>query len=415
LRKRERGAICRIKREATGYVQVQAIRVLWYFMTERVYLDWNAATPLRPEAKAAMAKAWELAGNPSSVHVEGRQARRLVEEARVAVAMAVGTAPRNVIFTSGGTEANALALAPGGKRPGGVAVRRLLVSAIEHASVLAGGRFSPDSIGRIGVMADGLIDLDKLRRALSSGPPALVSIMAANNETGALQPIAEAAGIVHSAGSLLHVDAIQAFGKILFDIKELGADLASLSAHKLGGPKGVGALITAEPVEGVESLLRGGGQERGHRAGTENVAGIAGFGAAVAAATAALKGDAPRLEALRNRLERGLNQTAGAIVFSATAPRLPNTTLFTVPGLRAETAVIGFDLAGIAVSSGSACSSGKVQPSHVLEAMGFGPKIAQGAVRLSLGWSTSEADIDVALEAWRKLSDALLSEERNTA
>ena len=384
-------------------------------MAERVYLDWNATTPLRPEAKAAMANAWELAGNPSSVHAEGRQARRLVEEARAAVASAVGAQPRNVTFTSGGTEANAMALVPGVRRSSQPPVQRLLVSAIEHASVLSGGRFPADAIGRIGVTPDGLIDLDELRRAQASGPPALVSIMAANNETGVIQPIAEASEIVHSAGSLLHVDAIQALGKIPFDINELAPDLVSLSAHKVGGPKGVGALVTAEGVQGVEPLLRGGGQERGHRAGTENVAGIAGFGAAVAAAMAALKADAPRLDALRSRLERGLNQTAGAIVFSARAPRLSNTTLFTVPGLRAETAVIGFDLAGIAVSSGSACSSGKVQPSHVLEAMGFGPKIAQGAVRLSLGWSTLEADIDRCLEAWRKLSDALLREERNTA
>ena len=379
-------------------------------MTERVYLDWNATTPLRPEAKAAMASAWELAGNPSSVHAEGRQARRLVEDARAAVAAAVGAVPRNVTFTSGGTEANALALTPGVRRAGSPPAQRLLVSAIEHASVLTGGRFPPDLVRRIGVTPDGLIDLDQLRRALADGPPALVSIMAANNETGAVQPIAAAAEIVHSAGALLHVDAIQALGKIPFDINQLGADLVSLSAHKIGGPKGIGALVTADGVEGVEPLLRGGGQERGHRAGTENVAGIAGFGAAVA-----LEADSARLQALRSRLERGLKQTPGTIIFSEKASRLPNTTLFTVPGLRAETAVIGFDLAGIAVSSGSACSSGKVQPSHVLEAMGFGPKIAQGAVRLSLGWSSSETDIDRALEAWRKLSDALLREERNTA
>jgi cysteine desulfurase len=384
-------------------------------MTERVYLDWNATTPLRPEAKVAMTEAWELAGNPSSVHAEGRQARRMVEGARAAVAKAVGAASRNVTFTSGGTEANTLALAPGVRRAGGPQAQRLLVSAIEHASVLTGGRFPPDRVDQFGVTSDGLIDLDQLRRAIAAGPPALVSIMAANNETGAVQPITEAAEIVHSAGSLLHVDAIQAIGKIPFDINELGADLVSLSAHKIGGAKGVGALVAAEGVEGVEPLLRGGGQERGHRAGTENVAGIAGFGAAVTAAMSTLESDAARLGDLRSRLERGLRQISGAIIFSEGATRLPNTTLFTVPGLRAETAVIGFDLAGIAVSSGSACSSGKVQPSHVLAAMGFGPKIAQGAVRLSLGWSTSETDIDRTLEAWRKLSDALLREERNTA
>jgi cysteine desulfurase len=384
-------------------------------MTERVYLDWNATTPLRPEAKAAMDEAWELAGNPSSVHAEGRQARRLVEEAREAVARAVGAADRNVTFTSGGTEANALALGPGVRRSGGPPMQRLLISAIEHASVLTGGRFAPDRVGRIGITPDGLIDLGQLRAALAEGPPALVSIMAANNETGAIQPIAAAADIIHSAGSLVHVDAIQALGKIPFYINELDVDLVSLSAHKLGGPKGVGALVVAEGIEGPAPLLRGGGQERGHRAGTENVAGIAGFGAAVTASMDLLQADSARQEALRNRLERGLRQTPGAIIFCENGPRLPNTTLFTVPGLKAETAVIGFDLARIAVSSGSACSSGKVQPSHVLEAMGFGPKIAQGAVRLSLGWSTSEADIDRCLEAWRKLANGLLSGERNTA
>jgi cysteine desulfurase len=376
-------------------------------MPDRIYLDWNATTPLRREAKEAMAAAWDLTGNPSSVHAEGRQARRLVEDARVSVAGAMGALPRNVVFTSGGTEANALGLTPGLRRASGPPVKRLVISAIEHASVLAGGRFPADAISTVGVTRSGLLDLDRLRAALEGGPPALVSVMLANNETGAVQPVREAAEIAHAAGGLLHVDAIQAFGKIPFDINAIGADLITLSAHKIGGPKGVGALILAEALQGLEPLLRGGGQERGHRAGTENVAGIAGFGAAVKAAVGALEGDAIRLESLRNRLESGLRETRGLIVFSDDARRLPNITLFTVPGLRAETAVIGFDLAGIAVSSGSACSSGKVQPSHVLEAMGFG-EFAQGAVRLSLGWSTSDADINCCIEAWRKLSRTLL-------
>jgi cysteine desulfurase len=376
-------------------------------MPDRVYLDWNATTPLRPEARQAMAAAWDLPGNPSSVHAEGRKARRLVEDARAAVAGAVGALPRNVVFTSGGTEANVLALTPGLRRVSGQPVRRLMVSAIEHASVLAGGRFQTDAISTVGVYGSGLVHLDRLRENLASGPPALVSVMLANNETGAVQAIGAVAEIVHAAGSLLHVDSIQALGKIHFDINEMDADLVTLSAHKIGGPKGVGAVAWAEGVEGLEPLLRGGGQERGHRAGTENVAGIAGFGAAAKAAMAALKEDAPRLETLRNRLESGLRQTPRVLIFSENVPRLPNTTLFTVPGLRAETAVIGFDLAGVAVSSGSACSSGKVQPSHVLEAMGLGRELAQGAVRLSLGWSTSEADIDRCLEAWRKLAGTL--------
>jgi cysteine desulfurase len=377
-------------------------------MPDRIYLDWNATTPLRREAREAMAQAWNLAGNPSSVHAEGRQARRLVEEARASIAGAVGASPRNLVFTSGGTEANALALTPGLRRGSGLPVERLLVSAIEHASVLSGGRFPAEAIERIGVTRSGLLDLDRLRAALAGRPPALVSVMLANNETGAVQPVQEAAAIIHQAGGLLHVDAIQAFGKIPLDINSLNADLVALSGHKVGGPKGAGALILAEGVLGLEPALRGGGQELGRRAGTENVAGIVGFGAAAKAAASALANDAIRLEGLRNRLESGLRQTPGAIVFAGEVPRLPNTTLFTVPGLRAETAVIGFDLAGIAVSSGSACSSGKVQPSHVLEAMGSGPELAQGAVRLSSGWSTSEADVDRCLEAWRKLSGTLL-------
>ena len=385
-------------------------------MSDRVYLDWNATTPLRQEAREAMIAALDLCGNPSSVHAEGRQARRLIEDARAIVAGAVGALPRNVVFTSGGTEANALALRSGLKRGSNLPVERLVVSAIEHASVLAGGRFPAQAIETVGVTPSGLLDLEHLRAALEGKPAALVSVMLANNEAGAVQPVAEAAEIVHAAGCLLHVDAIQAFGKIPFDMNTLHADLVTLSAHKIGGPKGVGALVLADGLLGFEPLLRGGGQELSRRAGTENVVGIAGFGAATKAALEALADNVARLKDLRTRLENGLRRTPGALVFSDDAPRLPNTTLFTVPGLKAETAVIGFDLAGIAVSSGSACSSGKVQPSHVLEAMGFGPQIAQGAVRLSLGWSTRDADIDRCLEAWRKLASSLLKGKgRNTA
>ncbi|MEH2569469.1 cysteine desulfurase family protein [Bradyrhizobium sp. AZCC 2289] len=385
-------------------------------MPNRVYLDWNATTPLRPEARAAMAAAWDISGNPSSVHAEGRRARRLVEEARAAVAASVAARPEGVVFSSGGTEANALALTPGLRRGAGLPVQRLLVSAIEHASVLAGGRFAADAIGTIAVTRSGLLDLDDLRTKLDGGPAALVSVMLANNETGAVQPVAEAAEIVHAAGGLLHVDAIQALGKIPFDIDSMKADLVTLSAHKIGGPKGVGAVVLADGVQGLEPLLRGGGQELGRRAGTENVAGISAFGAAARAAMAALEEDAVRLRGLRERLENGLVQTPEMIVFSGHVRRLPNTTLFTVPGLKAETAVIGFDLDGIAVSSGSACSSGKVQPSHVLAAMGLSHELAQGAVRLSLGWSTSETDIDLTLKTWRKLANTLLRERRrNTA
>jgi cysteine desulfurase len=387
---------------------------------DRVYLDWNATTPLRPEARAAMVAAWDLAGNPSSVHHEGRQARRLVEDARAAVARAVGADSRNVVFTSGGTEANVLALTQGLVLKSGEPAQRLIVSAVEHASVLAGGRFAAGTIQVLGVDRNGVIRLDELRKLLAEGPPALVSVMLANNETGALQPIADIAHLVHQAGGVMHVDAVQALGKISIDIKSVQADLLSISAHKIGGPKGVGALVLAEGVAGLEALLRGGGQELGRRAGTENVPGIAGFGAAVRAADLPLAAAGlpqetiQKIAFLRQKLESGLRQSSNGIVFAQDVPRLPNTVLFGVPGMRAETAVIGFDLEGIAVSSGSACSSGKVQPSHVLEAMGFGPELTRGAVRLSLGWSTTEADIDRCLEAWRKLAGTLLKHSDET-
>ncbi|MBS0527995.1 MAG: cysteine desulfurase, partial [Proteobacteria bacterium] len=329
-------------------------------MQNRVYLDWNATTPLRPEAREAMAAAWDLGGNPSSVHAEGRRARGLVEDARGAVAAAIGAEPRNVVFTSGCTEANALALTPGISAQSGQAIDRLVVSAIEHASVLAGGRFSPDRIALAPVHRSGLIDLTTLRAMLAGGPPALVSVMLANNETGAIQPVADVADLVHEAGGLLHVDAVQALGKISFNIKELKADLVSISAHKIGGPTGIGALVLAENLTGPPALIRGGGQERGRRAGTENVPAIAGFGAAVRSAMVNREADMARVESLRNRLEQGLRQTQGngrgSVIFSQDVARLANTTLFGVPGLRAERPHIGFDLEGIAVPSGSACS-----------------------------------------------------------
>jgi len=242
---------------------------------------------------------------------------------------------------------------------------------------------------------------------LSGQPPALVAVMLANNEAGVIQPIGEVADIVHEAGGLLHVDAVQALGKIPIDIRALGADLVSVSAHKLGGPKGVGAVVLAGDLQHFGPLLRGGGQERNRRAGTENVAGIAGFGAAIAAALPALGAELNRLTHLRNRLEAGLAAGNDVTIFGANALRLPNTTLFAAPGVRAETAVIAFDLEGVAVSSGSACSSGKVTPSHVLKAMQIRPELVRGAIRLSTGYLTSEADIERCLEAWRKLRGVL--------
>ncbi|HEY0330594.1 MAG TPA: cysteine desulfurase family protein [Rhodopseudomonas sp.] len=378
----------------------------------RVYLDWNATTPLRDEARAAQAAAFEL-GNPSSVHAEGRKARGVVEEARAAVAAAVGARPQQVIFTSGGTEANALALTPGLKTST-KSLDRLIVSSIEHASVVSGGRFAADRVSAIAVDRSGLVDLGHLQALLERDGPALVSVMLANNETGAIQPIAAVAELVHRAGGLLHVDAVQALGKIPIDIKQLGADLVSVSAHKLGGPKGVGALILADGMALAEPLLRGGGQEQGRRAGTENVAGIAGFGAAVTAAIAALPADAARLAKLRQKLEKNLRQTQGSVIFAQDVPRLPNTILVGLPGLKAETAVIGFDLAGIAVSSGSACSSGKVQPSHVLKAMQVEDRLLRSAIRISLGAATTDADIERCAEAWRKLAATLIRRDDET-
>jgi len=376
-------------------------------MRERVYLDWNATTPLRPEARSAMAAAFDVAGNPSSVHSEGRAARKLIEDARSAVAEALGADQRNVVFTSGGTEANALALTPGLRRERAEPVQRLIVSAIEHPSVLAGGRFAADAIEVTAVLPSGVIDLDALAALLAGNPPALVSVMLANNETGAIQPVSEVAELVHAAGGVLHVDAVQAFSKIPVNINALGADILTVSAHKVGGPKGVGAMIVGDTLSGLEALIKGGGQEQSRRAGTENVPGIAGFGAAVRAAMGSMDADVTRMKALQARLERGLNSHPGTVIFSDSVPRLPNTTLISAPGLKAETAVIGFDLEGIAVSSGSACSSGKVQPSHVLQAMNVDPMLLQGAIRLSLGWDTTEAGIDRCLEAWIKLASVL--------
>ncbi len=376
-------------------------------MRERVYLDWNATTPLRPEARSAMAGAFDVMGNPSSVHSEGRAARKLVEDARSAVATALGADQRNVVFTSGGTEANALALTPGLRRGRAEPAQRLIVSAIEHPSVLAGGRFATDAIKVAPVLPSGVIDLDALAALLADQPPALVSVMLANNETGAIQPVPEVAELVHAAGGILHVDAVQAFSKIRINIKTLGADILTVSAHKIGGPKGAGAVVFTDGIESLHALIRGGGQEQGRRAGTENVAGIAGFGAAVRAAMESLDADVTRMKALQARLEKGLSSHPGTVIFSDSVQRLPNTTLMSAPGLKAETAVIGFDLEGIAVSSGSACSSGKVQPSHVLQAMNVDPFLLRGAIRLSLGWDTTEAGIDRCLEAWIKLASVL--------
>jgi len=383
-------------------------------MGERTYFDWNATAPLRDEARIAMVQALGLTGNASSVHAEGRAVRRLVEEARTHVASLVGTDAKNVTFTGGATEANMMALTPAFEVGGRRSLRdRLFVSAIEHPSVLSGGRFAAEDVEHLPVNGEGVVDLVAVARALQRAKRPLVSVMLANNETGAIQPISQIAEIVRAASGVLHVDAVQGPGRIDCDIAALGADLMSISSHKLGGPQGVGALVSLGDIHIAEPLIKGGGQERGQRAGTENVAAIAGFGAAAAAAKLA---EFERVVLLRRELEEGITAIApNAVIFAAGVPRLPNTTLFAVPGLKAETAIIAFDLNGIAVSSGAACSSGKVQTSSVLAAMGVDSGMTRGAIRISLGWNTTKDEVHHFLKTWKVLAGSLLKEKRGIA
>jgi cysteine desulfurase len=363
-------------------------------MTRReTYLDWNATAPLRPEAEAAIAAALARCGNPSSVHRWGRAARQGVERAREAVAALVGAAPEGVVFVSGGTEANHLALLGAGRQ-------RVLVSAVEHSAVLE----AVPGAERIAVDGDGIVDLARLEQQLAADPrPAIVSVMLANNETGIIQPVAEVAAIARAHGALFHCDAVQAAGKSPLAASDVGADLISLSAHKLGGPMGIGALVVTGNAE-PSALIRGGGQERGRRAGSENLPGIAGFAAAAEAAIAGIA-DFARVRGLRDEFERAtLDAVPDAVAIGGAVERLPNTTALALPGVSAETQVIALDLAGVMVSAGAACSSGKVGPSHVLAAMGVPPGIAAATIRVSLGWTTTEADIAHFLDAWTALA-----------
>jgi cysteine desulfurase len=351
----------------------------------RVYLDHNATSPLKESARRAMLAALELHGNASSIHAEGRAAHSLVEGAREVIARALGAMAPMVVFTSSGSEANNLALK-------GTPVERLIISAVEHPSVLEAARGAGKAADLLPVDGEGVLDLESLERLLATGPKALVSIMLANNETGVIQPIRAAASIAHAHGALLHTDAVQALGKIPVNFGLLGVDLMTVSAHKLGGPVGAGALIVRDGLA-LEPLIHGGTQELRRRAGTENLAAIAGFAAAVEEKGLEIRG-------LRDHLESGLES---AVIFGAKAERLPNTSCFAMPGLSAESALMALDLAGFAVSSGSACSSGKVAKSHVLAAMGVHPDLAKAAIRVSLGWTTTAEHIEQFISAWGRI------------
>nr|CAD6414754.1 cysteine desulfurase [Rhizobium sp. Q54] len=374
----------------------------------RVYMDWNATAPIGDPARLSMLEALQLPGNASSVHAEGRAARAALEKARRQVAALVGADPAHVIFTGGATEAANQVLTPDfrmGRSP--LAISRLYVSAIEHPAVREGGRFPLESVVQIGVTPSGVVDLDVLAAALqahdaSLGMP-MVALMLVNNETGVIQPVVEAARLVHEHGGMIVVDAVQAAGRMTVDINELGADFLLLSSHKIAGPKGVGALVTRGEALMPAPLIRGGGQEKGHRSGTENFHGIIGFGAAAEAALEGLSERNAAIAALRRRLEEGMRQVAADVIIHGDAvERIANTCFFSLPGLKSETGQIAFDLEGIAISAGSACSSGKVGQSHVLSAMGFDAET--GGLRISLGSTTSEADIDAALAAFEKIA-----------
>jgi cysteine desulfurase len=351
-----------------------------------IYLDNNATTQVKPPVVEAIAKLMLQAGNASSVHAAGRDARAVVEAARRSVAALCNADPKGVIFTSGATEANNTVLKH-------FAGKRVLVSGIEHPSVLEA---APEAI-RIPVLPSGVIDMDAYAKLLAQGA-ALVSVMLVNNETGVVQPLAEIAKMAKAAGAKIHTDAVQAAGRIPIDIQALGVDYLTLSAHKMGGPQGMGALVTIAGAPPVK-MIYGGGQERRQRAGTENVAGIAGFGVAAQLALA----DMPyyrRLAALRDMIEARLS---GITVFGKDSLRVANTTCFALAGVPADTQLMALDLAGVCVSSGSACSSGSVKPSHVLEAMGIAPALAGSALRVSLGWNTTAAEIETFIETYTRL------------
>lgn len=386
----------------------------------RIYLDYNATAVLRPQARAAMISALDLVGNTSAVHAEGRAARAVVERAREAVARMAGAEAKNVTFTSGATEALNLALTPhwhddARREP----LDGLLLVATEHAAVMKGHRFDTAVTEILPVGHDGRLDLMALDQVLErwAGKRVMLAIQTANNETGVLQPVAEAAARIHAAGGIVLVDAVQSAGKMTLDMAGLNADILVVSAHKIGGPSGVGALIRArEALHLAQPMIKGGGQEKGTRAGTVNVPGIAGFGAAALAAVADIEDEAARLASFCDRIESGLADIAPDFtVFGEGAPRLPNTVSFAIPGITSETALMTLDLAGLAVSAGSACSSGKVGVSHVLTAMGVPTELARGVIRISLGWSTTEEEVRETLAILDRALSTLRSKARERA
>ncbi len=366
-----------------------------------IYLDNNASAALRPEAREAMIAALDICGNASSVHRAGRSARNVIEKARRQVAELVNGAPGDVVFTSGGTEAINTVIAGAAAK----GIKHILASEIEHAALLAAARNSGIELHMLRVDGGGRVLPDILQQKLdaiapSPASPVLVAVMLANNESGVIQPIAELARITHAHGGVFLCDAVQAAGKIAVDMKLLGADYLALSAHKLGGPQGAGALVTGCGAD-ITPLIRGGGQERSRRAGTENLTGIAGFGAAAGAASTGLL-DMPRMKKMRDALEKQLKALdGGIIVLGENAPRLGNTSFFAIPGIKAETLVIALDLENIAISAGSACSSGKSAGSHVPLAMGYDADIAQATIRVSFGWQNVMDDVSAFMHAFQ--------------
>lgn len=369
---------------------------------QRAYLDCNATAPLRPEARAAALSALDLGGNASAVYGEGRKARALIEEARQAVANLVNAKSEEVIFTSGGSENAATCLMPGFKGVHAAPAERLIVTSIEHSAVLKGGGFDSEAIQLCPVTPSGIIDLAALKKCIVGGQgTALIAVMLANNETGIVQPVADVAALARHYGAALICDSVQAVGKIEVDIAALGADAIMISGHKLGAPQGSGAIVLAEGAKLAQPLIKGGAQENRLRAGTENVSGIVGLGAACRTIVQNGAAERARILALRQRLEAALTHFPVTVdVLGADMSRLPNTSLILADGIIGETAVIALDLAGVSVATGSACASGKVSQSHVLAALGIAPERARYALRISLGWSTSEAEIDHFLAAF---------------